>query len=600
MAVTIAPKATVTPAPTTNPYAAIFGVTNPSTGYLTNLNPAGSPNFLAGYQPNWNIATTPYAGALAQAKSYILTPSQGRNTAAQQATAQTNAALTASNASSSAEQAQLGSQMNRAAGIAQALGSYGPEYANAMSSAYGNAANTIAQLGPGAIQAGGSTLQAASDAASQAAAAKTGGQGQVSSYNVPDIVASLTQTGVNMPGNSLAVAGVNAAQAGLSAAQSDKQYVMSAVYSYQQQAVNALNQRAAERAQIIAQKPELFQSALEAQRQDEYQTQNRYDSVLSNATNYLASKNQMGLGMAQAQTQWALGQMAATHINPYTGQPVGGYTWGDKAHTFVEAAGTLQTNATNRMKAKAYVSHFDDMAPWYAARTKQANAAANAHSSGMTTYSDSLSKQVGHLVDSKGNPFLTANKQQIPYTAVPGTGSKLQFKADGGLTANAAASYGSRIKSQIKDWATGNSGKYLYEPKNPNAPTTGPTAGFITRPGTATPALNYHDALNQALQLAPNAQWTKRITSWVQQQYPEGKNGRPFSTASPAAIASATKVVQSLYKSGMPYQEALAHARSNNTYPPGLAESVLTKIYYGGAYSPIKGSPHFGTGQAQQ
>src|SRR4029077_8862161 len=171
-----------------------------------------------------------------------------------------------------------------------ALGSFGPEYASAMQSAYNQAANTVSQFGTGVVQGGGQALQQAQGAAQAAAAAKTDGQGQVSSYNIPDITGTLTQTGVNIPGNSLAVSGLNAAQMGVYGAMADKGQALTTVDYYRQQAISALQQRAAERAGIIAQRPELYQNALEAQRQDNYQTQSRIDNIVNNATSYITSR----------------------------------------------------------------------------------------------------------------------------------------------------------------------------------------------------------------------------------------------------------------------------------------------------------------------
>src|SRR4029077_5735482 len=236
-----------------NPYGTNYGG-NPYSAAGSPFTGGGTPfrgNIYAGIPTT--VQQTPYGSAYAQAQRSLYTPQQLRTIAGQQAGAQINAQLGQSYASSAAEQAQLAAMQNRAAGLASALGSFGPEYASAMQSAYNQAANTVSQFGTGVVQGGGQALQQAQGAAQAAAAAKTDGQGQVSSYNIPDITGTLTQTGVNIPGNSLAVSGLNAAQMGVYGAMADKGQALTTVDYYRQQAISALQQRAAERAGIIAQ-----------------------------------------------------------------------------------------------------------------------------------------------------------------------------------------------------------------------------------------------------------------------------------------------------------------------------------------------------------
>src|SRR5262245_44199608 len=71
---------------------------------------------------------TPYDAQLANAKATLYSPTQQRTIANQQVGAQINAALGASNASSTAEQKQFTDLANRAAGLAAALGSFGQDY----------------------------------------------------------------------------------------------------------------------------------------------------------------------------------------------------------------------------------------------------------------------------------------------------------------------------------------------------------------------------------------------------------------------------------------------------------------------------------------
>jgi len=145
-------------------------------------NPYGSPNFLSQFKPQWNIPT-PYDPMIASAKQYLYTPQQMRGIANQQASAQINAQLGATNASFNQQLQYLAAMQNRSAGLAQALGDFGPGYAGAIQDIYDKAAQTQAAVGPGVVQQGTGNMDAALAAAQQQVAGKTGGQGQVQSYD---------------------------------------------------------------------------------------------------------------------------------------------------------------------------------------------------------------------------------------------------------------------------------------------------------------------------------------------------------------------------------------------------------------------------------
>ena len=297
---------------TTSPYYYGGGFPDPFSGNIF----AGIPT---------QISQTPYGSMLAQAKQYLYTPQQLSNIANQQAQAQTKAALDASYANQTAEQATFAAMQNRAAGLAQALGNFGPGYASAIQDIYDKAAQTQAAVGPGVVQQGVGDMSTALAAAQQQAADKTGGQGQVTSYDPNALGATLQTTGVEMPGNALATSGANAAQMALYGAMADKAQIGAIGQYYQQQAVDALNQRTAERAQIIAQQPALYQQALEAQRQDNYQTQARIDDIIGQGQSWIAQRMGLRLQSAQAQSDWAFKVAGFTHQNPYTGQAQSGY-----------------------------------------------------------------------------------------------------------------------------------------------------------------------------------------------------------------------------------------------------------------------------------
>jgi len=298
-------------------------ITNPSQQYSSGFpNPFGG-NIFAGIPTQ--LSQTPYGSMYAAAKQYLYTPQQLSNIASSQAQTQTNAALQASYANQTAEQSALTAMQNHAAGLAQALGSFGPDYSQAMQNAYNQAAQTVQGLGSGVVQAGQQAEQSNLDAAKASVAGATAGQGQVSSYDPSQLAASLQATGVTLPGNSLALQGYNAAQMGLYGAMADKAQVGAVAQYYQQQAVNALNQRTAERAGIIAQQPVLYQQALEAQRQDNYQTQQRIDDIVNQGQSWIAQRMGLRIQSAQAQSDWAFKVAGFTHQNPYTGQVQSGY-----------------------------------------------------------------------------------------------------------------------------------------------------------------------------------------------------------------------------------------------------------------------------------
>jgi len=389
-------------------------------------NPYGSPNFLSQFKPQWNIPT-PYDPMIASAKQYLYTPQQMRGIANQQASAQINAQLGATNASFNQQLQYLAAMQNRSAGLAQALGDFGPGYAGAIQDIYDKAAQTQAAVGPGVVQQGTGNMDAALAAAQQQVAGKTGGQGQVQSYDPSALGATLQTTGVEMPGNALATGGANAAQLALWGANADKAQAQGITNYYAQQETQALQQRTANRAQIIAQQPQLFQQALEATRQDNYQTQNRIDTLVGNAQQYIVNRNQMRMSQLQNINTWWLSQVSATHINPFTGQPVGGYTWADKAHTIAVPYNQLaqaqrwsnqSINEANRNTIQQ--GHYTDWFNVYSqknsiAQQKVDQTQFTANQPGK--FDSKLSAWLHRAVDSRGNQIYDAKGNPISYQA---------------------------------------------------------------------------------------------------------------------------------------------------------------------------------------
>jgi hypothetical protein len=214
----------------------------------------------------------------------------------------------------------------------------------------------------------------------------------------------------------LRLVGANAAQLGLWGAAADKAQVQQVSDYYQQQQVRALQQRTADRAQVIAQEPQLFQQALEAQRQDNYQTQNRIDTMIGQAQDWISNRMSLRLQTAQAGWQAGLASMAATHVNPWTGEVQAGYTR-LKDGSIVDTKSALQaghwtTQDQNYQKRTAAMQqHNQDYFTLGEDRIK----AAQTKASQGGNFNSGLSKALGVAVDGKGHPILVNGKMvQMP------------------------------------------------------------------------------------------------------------------------------------------------------------------------------------------
>src|SRR5215469_6955551 len=390
-------------------------------------NPYGSPDFLAGFQPQWNIPT-PYDAQLAAAKAMLQTPQQGRTIAGQQVGAQISAALGGINASSTAQQQALAAMQQRSAGLAAALGSFGPQYAQTMSGIYNNAAATMGAVGPGVTGQGQADMSNALQAAQAQVAAKTGGQGQVTTYNPAAITGTLNTTGVQMPGNALVNQGLDAAQLGYWGAQADKAQAQTVTDYYAQQATQALQQAASERAQVVAQRPELFSQALEAQKQDSLAFQQNYDQLVGNATNYIMNRNQFRLNQLQSLGTWWTEQASLTHVNPLTGQPLGGYAWvPGTQHTVAAPYKDIATGQYQKAMAAAKTTQVYNQGLHWAAQAQhwdnQTSTADKAlalkawQSQKPGKFDKNLSAAFHMVVDSQGRPIPGPNGKVQGYAA---------------------------------------------------------------------------------------------------------------------------------------------------------------------------------------
>lgn len=236
----------------------------------------------------------PYDAIITNARAALTTPQQQRAASNQQVNAQINSQLGASRASSTAEQQQFAALQNRAAGLAAALGAMAPGQQQGVYNAYADAAKTVGSLGTGLTGAVASDWGAANQQAQQAVQQYLGGVGApAASYDLPALQSTGQLLGVTMPASTLATTALN--QRALEGYDIGAQKAQAAtkVQDYLQQAQDALNQRAAERATIIAQRPELFQTALSAQQARGDTAQNRLDTMVANSLSYIQSQRKL-------------------------------------------------------------------------------------------------------------------------------------------------------------------------------------------------------------------------------------------------------------------------------------------------------------------
>jgi hypothetical protein len=252
---------------------------------------AGGGGAAGGGKVRINPVATPYDKVLAQARASLYGPGQLRTIANQQTQAQINAALGASNASSKLEQQQFADLQNRAMGFASALGNLEAGMAPSVGQAYQNAATALGAYGTGLTGAASADEQAMADKARQQVSSLIGSEnaGLVGGYDIPGLRGTSLATGVTLPMASLGEQAATAVRLQNAAATTAYGGVETIAKDYAQQAIDALNQRAAERAQIIAKQPELFQQALEAQRQDRSQTLSQLATLTGNRADYLAN-----------------------------------------------------------------------------------------------------------------------------------------------------------------------------------------------------------------------------------------------------------------------------------------------------------------------
>jgi hypothetical protein len=276
----------------------------------------------AGSQPSW---ANPYA-ALQKQVGQILTPAQMQAQAGKYASDAINAQLAAEKSSSALEQQQLMSQATRANEMAKALGQISAPSGQSIQDAYMQAARFEQGLGTGLTGDVAASQQQAADQASQQISQMTGGlANQVGGYDIPAERSVSQLTGVVMPARNLAEQAANASTLTQFQRGANIQQVGAIARDYIQKASDASAAAAAERAKIIATRPDLTDKqvqALQANRQAQVnslvnlaqgtvqyhqalnQQQNQAFTQAYNLAQLAQHGSEFGANLAQQQTQF--------------------------------------------------------------------------------------------------------------------------------------------------------------------------------------------------------------------------------------------------------------------------------------------------------
>jgi len=215
----------------------------------------------AGAQPSW---ANPYA-ALQKQLGQILSPAQMNAQASKYASDAINAQLAAEKSSSALEQQQLMSQATRANEMAKALGQISAPSGQSIQDAYMQAARFEQGLGTGLTGDVAASQQQAADQASAQISQMTGGlANQVGGYDIPAQRSVAQLTGVVMPARNLAEQAANASTLTQFQRGANIQQVGAIARDYIQKASDASAAAAAERAKILATRPDLTDKQVQA------------------------------------------------------------------------------------------------------------------------------------------------------------------------------------------------------------------------------------------------------------------------------------------------------------------------------------------------
>lgn len=539
------------------------------------------------------IGHNPFDALITQAKQWAQNPNQLRTAANQQVSAQVKAALGASDASSKAEQQQLQALEGRAAGFAQALAGMQAPGGQQVYDQYIGAANTLANLGGGLTGAVASDQQAAADQATAAIRQQLGGSANVQGYDPNALRSAAYYTGVTLPGSTLAQQAISQANQIRSEYVAGSNTVDQTRRDYEAQAVQALNQRAAERASIVAQQPALFQDALKANRDDQAQVQAHLDSLTTNKVNWqtnaekmayqkqqdkivqkqnaakiasnnkaIAAKAKMAAdaltaknvaaaaGVAEKEREFDAHQkylnhladiqeMGMTHIGP-NGKLVGGYVYDPKTKAIVPSSvyygymATGETNATRKAVANATNKTRANIAnATNATRVKTAGMGANA-----TVNAAKIRSDAQRAIADANNATRDADSRRRYNAAVIKANGK---KALGGLSATGFTSLQNQALKKLDT--------IRYGVPGGQRKTADGTAYEADPTKPPIPGLDYNQALIQLGEMGPaTPAWENYVLAVVNNAYTPGENGRPLTAAGQAWLSR--RMLQAAQKFG--------------------------------------------------
>ena len=239
---------------------------------------------------------TPYDSIISKANSILtgsLAPGAIRTTAGQQAAAQLSPQLAAENAASAAQQRLYGEQYTRSTEFAKAMAALREPTAGLASAPFADMAGTMGGIAGGVNNAATGAMTAAHDQASQAVA-DTAGVGQVNQTYDPSLAASVwQQTGVKLPTDTLSAQAAAAAAGARNASDVTADQIGVIANNLNQQAADALSQHNQTLAQIQAQRPSIFQQALDSLQARRSQAMDTLASLTGNKASYLQNAAQL-------------------------------------------------------------------------------------------------------------------------------------------------------------------------------------------------------------------------------------------------------------------------------------------------------------------
>jgi hypothetical protein len=452
------------------------------------------------------VKTTPFDAVIGRANATLagLTPKANRAAAAGAATARLAPQIASENASSAAAQRQYAEQFTRSSEFAKAMAALRGQTAGMATAPFVDTAGSLSAIARGINGASAAASQAAHDQAAQEVA-QSAGVGQVGGYDVPGMAATNQLTGVDLPARTMEAAAMGAAGTARNATDVTADQLGVIANQFNQQADDALATHQANLAQIRAQRPGIFEQALNDANARHDQALATIASLTGNKASYLQT----------AASQLAQRRQAAA----------------DLAERKAEFA-TTSANQERQTDITAGYFHQAGLTGDVNRRTAIA---------GLTGYDPKTGKlAAGFMLDPKtGNP-INASVYLKQLTAQEKANQATRF---GGLTPTSYAALKSKVTAQAKKMYAGVIGADRYDPK---------TRTFVpdpTKPGT--PPVDYRTALYQlAIQGPPTADWAHYVVNLLSTIYKPtlgrnltGPDGTPLRPASKADLEAAVPTV---------------------------------------------------------